>query len=397
MRSAFIEPEKFLINQVDVALSKLETYQNIFAKNPKAKTEMHQALIDARIALHAAKEKYKNFNSMKYTVDLTCLWNKVTKNTDLYSQKVVEIQAAILRITSKIKPMSTRQDTLGEFIAEISTDKDGGAAHREAFQKVAVSAALNAGDKIFEEAIQDSGLVGDLMSEENRDARVKRAAEWVGENRHRVSECVQDAARNEIETLAKRKDPSILKMHQNQAIAISDCQELFNGFHENINSIKELEDATVLFWENFDELMSSPNQEKKCEQLDQLVEIITRLIQKFKNAQEKAKLPLNNFGFDDVIHEIQYGQEALLDQFQKKQHLFRKICIKNNELANASPPSSPVSSTRSSASLRGSFFSDTSSRSSSDTSSASSSRSSSPSSSSNSGSDEPIRKHARIF
>ncbi|MDP1574725.1 MAG: hypothetical protein Q8L78_07335 [Coxiellaceae bacterium] len=382
MRSAFIEPEKSLIQKIDDALCKLDRYKYIFIKNPKAKEALRAILVNARNTLIQVKETYKNLQSPEYTARLTVIWNDITTMTETFSQQLNEMSTSINYFASQIAPAdasqidgATRADLMGEFIANISTNRDGGASQRAVLMNICATVALNAHESIT--SLVPNDVIGDRES----------VTAWLHENRTLTRPHVQQALAQEVSRLTELEDPDIQRMWQNQEAAINDFTTQLLLLEQKTISTKNLQKEIVAAWVDY---KKHTKQIKETDRQTALLTIILDTTQALIDYQKKIKLPSNCFALDVLINEIQFGQEILFKEFQKSQKKFQGLLEKINDLANASPPTSPTLSSTSSSmssSNSSSFFSSNTSL--------SSRSSSSNDDSSDSETNEPPRKYAR--
>ncbi|OGT49159.1 MAG: hypothetical protein A3E82_09425 [Gammaproteobacteria bacterium RIFCSPHIGHO2_12_FULL_38_11] len=394
MQFAFIEPEKFLLEKIDTAINKINNNTPLFAKNLNTKTALIKVLTDARVAIAATQEKYKNLQTADYTKALYALWEKIINDCETFDSKTNEMQTAIQNFSRHIRPMATRADTIGEFITNISAERDAGASQAAVLMRVAPTATANA---VF--SILNACPIPNSMRDRTQ------VTEWVETNREANRQHYQQAFQQTLSTIP-HQDPDIQRMLQNQAAAVENCKTQLNQLHEHTQEITEIEKSLVKSWGDYNTLSKKCSDKSASKRLDDLCNIIIYTTQELSQLQKKIKLPPNTFELNILMDAIECGQEKIFKQFKSTQEKFRALAKESNRLANASPPGSPASRNN-----RSSFFSDSTSTTSSsskdcsstatsDTSSLSRGRSSSPASSDNDlssdATDEPIPKRAKI-
>ncbi|MCX7121108.1 MAG: hypothetical protein NTZ67_04960 [Gammaproteobacteria bacterium] len=324
MRFNFLYPEQTFIDRLNIILQKLHA-----SRHCALRTEMISAIAEVKEKLIKTQEKYKNTTSIEIINSTKQLCTQIFNQSAEFTRLTDELKTTVDYYSSHVTQMSTREATVSEFIANISTAADGGEAQAAVLGKVMTMRVV-------------AGLTSNALS-------------------------LQEA----VNTLKAEDDDDVAAMIQNQERAVIACIGQMQMSEEVIKRVEKLEEDIITKWEAYDCIISDTDENKESRRLSRIISIVEKCIQKLNAIQTEHKIGITDLGLNQLMIEIEEGPKKLFDQFQETQQKHREINIKLALLAgdeipadecadDASDTSSSVSARSTSVVSSSSFFSQSS-------------------------------------
>lgn len=124
MRFAFIQPEKSIIDHIELVLLELN-------KIPLTLNgEIKEILLNTITKIRQIQEKYYHLESNKSVPELMEIWKNITEKQKKCMNDVNKFYKYAKNIAYKFKPKGTREETMSNFITNIAAERDGGRSQR---------------------------------------------------------------------------------------------------------------------------------------------------------------------------------------------------------------------------------------------------------------------------